>query len=131
MVKIWLTGTVCFFLAFNANAACPSIEGEWAITFDEVWYGYQLAGIGRATVTADKIKLRLREGQLGTSYITTFSGKYAVQANCMLTWNYAEQGGASAGTVHGIIVSANKLFLMFSNPGVQSTGSMLAERIEY
>ncbi len=130
-MKSWLSGMVVFFFALNAHAACPSIEGEWAMTFDEVWYGYQLAGIGRATVTADKIKLRLREGQLGTSYIATFTGNYSVQANCMLTWNYAEQGGTSGGTVHGIIVSANKLFLMFSNPNVQSTGTMLAERIEY
>ncbi len=130
-MKTWLSGLVVCVLALPAYA-CPSIEGEWAITFDESWYGSQIAGIGRATITADKIKLRLREGYLGTSYIGTFTGRYSVQANCMFAWNYAEKDSETpGGTVHGIIVSANKLFLMYSNPNVQSTGQMLAERIEY
>jgi len=72
----------------TVNAACPSIEGDWAMVFEEVYLGNQIAGIGRAEISANKIKLRLREAYLGIDDINTFSGNYSVQSNCMVTWNY-------------------------------------------
>ncbi len=79
----------------------------------------------------NRIQLRLREGYQGVSYIDTFAGNYSVQSNCMLTWKYEERNGSATGLVHGIIVSADKLFLMFSNPAVLSSGRVSAERIKY
>lgn len=113
------------------NAACPSIEGDWAMAFDEVYLGNQIAGIGRAEITDSKIKLRLREAYLGIDDINTFTGNYSIQSNCMVTWNYTQRDGLGEGTIHGIIVSEDKIFFMVTNPVVQSTGRIVAERIKY
>jgi hypothetical protein len=130
MKNTFLTAILLSF-APAAFAVCPSIEGDWALTYDEVFNGFTLAGIGLATFDSDTGEVRVREGYQGEHFIDNFTGPYIVQGNCMIRWNYKQAGGGTKGVAHGVIVSPNKMFLMLSNPGVESTTRILAERIEY
>ncbi len=122
------------FMVFAANpafSACPSIEGNWAYAFDEVYIGDTYAGFGLAEISVDKMTVRTREGWRGEHAAATLTGKYIVQPNCMIRWNYTIKDADLGGVVHGVIVSTDKMFLMYSNVTAGKTGRVIAERIKY
>ena len=105
--------------------------GDWAVTYDEVYLGDTYAGMALASITEDKMSARIRESWRGENGAGTIAGKYTVQPNCMIRWNYSDQDKTFSGVVHGIIVSANKMFLVYSNPDLAKSGRAIAERVQY
>ncbi len=48
-----------------ANAICHAIQGQWVATYDEVFIGDSVAGVGNLIITTNRIDLYGAESYLG------------------------------------------------------------------
>ena len=128
----YLTFAALFLLTPGLTwAACPSIEGSWAITYDEVYIGDTWSGVGVATISGDQIVYKGTESYQGLFESGTIWGRFTIdESSCRIVWTYKNPGLGIRGVVHGVIVNANKMFLIFSNADVQSSGRAEAERMQ-
>ena len=112
----------------NAQTVCPNILGQWVATYDEVFGGDTIAGVGNAVVRANDIVYFGAETFLGVNDLFRLSGQYRVDQFCNIVWNFLVDG--SPGVANGVIVNANQMFLIFSNATAARSGRVLFQRLQ-
>ena len=112
-----------------ANAVCPNILGQWVATYDEVFGGDTIAGVGNAIISSNDIQYWGAETFLGLNVLFFGSGQYSVDQFCNIVWNFLLDDGSS-GAANGVIVNANQMFLIFSNPIAARSGRVILQRLE-
>ena len=112
-----------------ANAACHNIAGQWVATYDEVLAGDSVAGVGNLIITADRIDYFGAESYQGVNILYFATGQYTVDRFCNIVWNFLLDDGSS-GAANGVIVNANQMFLIFSNPIAARGRRVILQRLE-
>ena len=107
---------------------CPNILGQWVATYDEVFGGDTRAGVGNAIVDANNIVYFGAETFLGVNDLFRLRGQYTVDQFCNIVWTFLVDGGP--GVANGVIVNANLMFLIFSNPTAARSGRVLFQRLQ-
>ena len=129
--RIMVAAVLALVLPFGlAHAVCPSIIGDWAVTYEESYQGDTAAGVGIISFSATRGVYAGFETYLGSCTKATSNGKYQVSNSCRIRWKWKSPTFGTQGVVHGVIVNSNKLYLIYSNPVWEESGRAVAERIQ-
>jgi hypothetical protein len=112
-----------------ANAVCPNVLGQWVGTYDEVFGGDTIAGVGNSIISTNNIRYWGAETFLGVNVLFFASGRYSVDKFCNFVWNFSVDDGSS-GVANGVIVNADQMFLVFSNTTFARSGRVLLQRLQ-
>ena len=113
-----------------ANAICHAISGQWVASYDEVFGGDTIAGVGNAIVSGNTIQYWGAESFLGENTLFFQSGPYTIDQFCNFVWNYTVDDGSS-GVANGIVVNVNQMNVIFSNPVSMRSGRVILQRLVF
>jgi len=112
-----------------ANAACPDVTGQWVVAYDEVQNGDTLAGVGNLILDATTIQYWGAETTNGFGTGVYLVGQYYVDSYCNVLWEYINPDVDAFGSAAGVIISADKMYLIFATSTGHS-GRAVAERLD-
>jgi hypothetical protein len=113
-----------------ANAVCHNVIGQWVASYDEVFGGDTIAGVGNAIVSATTIQYWGAESFLGENTLFFASGPYTIDQFCNFVWTYTVDDGTS-GEANGVVVNVNQMNVIFSNPDSMRSGRVILQRLEF